>query len=63
MKEFFKAWLEIIKVLPRVANWYAEQIPAKLDDFTSRVRENTGQDPDWVVERRRAKRKSPEQDS
>lgn len=38
--------------------WSAESISARMDDWVSRVRENTGQEPDWKVERRRwARRK------
>lgn len=34
----------------------ADAISGRLDDLTSRIRENTGQSPDWDVERRRAAR-------
>jgi hypothetical protein len=45
--------------------WSSDSISGRMDDFTSRTRENTDQDPDWDVERRRAKRraeKPPESD-
>jgi hypothetical protein len=37
-------------------HWSGDAISGRLDEFTSRVREQTGQDPDWDVERRRSRR-------
>ena len=41
--------------------WLPDSIAARMDDWTSRTRENTGQEPDWEVERRRAKRRKNEE--
>jgi hypothetical protein len=38
--------------------WSTGSISARMDAWTSRVRENTGQEPDWDVEKRIAKRRA-----
>lgn len=38
------------------AYYSPEKISERLDDTAARIREQTGQEPDWDVERRRAKR-------
>jgi len=46
------------------AFWSGDAIAARMDDWISRFRENTGMEPDLEVERRRAERQrtSEEQD-
>jgi hypothetical protein len=36
--------------------WSVDAVSARIDDFTARFREQTDQEPDWDVERRRARR-------
>lgn len=36
--------------------WSGDAVSARLDEFTACTREQTGQEPDWDVERRRARR-------
>jgi len=57
-----RAWWEVVRLIPIIA-WrtfdeWAETLPARMDEWTARFRENTGQEPDWSLERRRAKRRA-----
>lgn len=37
--------------------WSPDAIAGRMDEWVARTREQTGQDPDWKVERRRARRR------